>query len=73
LTQPVLFYPVTNANFDTPSYREFATHHFLSREAMKWFWNHYLPEENLRKHKTSSCPTSVLAVTDCGRRSTARK
>ncbi len=50
----VLFYPVTDANFDTPSYLEFATGHFLAREAMKWFWNNYLPDEEQRKHPTAS-------------------
>lgn len=50
----VLFYPVTDANFDTPSYREFATGHFLTREAMKWFWNYYLPDEEQQKHPTAS-------------------
>lgn len=50
----VLFYPVTDANFDTPSYRQFATGHFLTREAMKWFWNNYLPDEEARKQPTVS-------------------
>jgi acetyl esterase len=50
----VLFYPVTDANFDTSTYHEFATGHFLSREAMKWFWNHYLPDAEERKHITAS-------------------
>jgi acetyl esterase len=50
----VLFYPVTDANFDTPSYQQFATGHFLTREAMKWFWNHYLPDKGARKQATAS-------------------
>jgi acetyl esterase len=50
----VLFYPVTDANFDTSTYHEFATGHFLTREAMKWFWNHYLPDEEERKRITAS-------------------
>ncbi len=50
----VLFYPVTDANFDTPSYQQFATGHFLTREAMKWFWNNYLPDEEARKQPTAS-------------------
>ncbi|MFI5176713.1 MAG: alpha/beta hydrolase [Terriglobia bacterium] len=50
----VLFYPVTDANFDTPSYQQFATSHFLTREAMQWFWNQYLPDEGARKHPTAS-------------------
>lgn len=50
----VLFYPVTNANFDTPSYHEFATGHFLTREAMKWFWHHYLPDDEAGKQLTAS-------------------
>ncbi|MBZ5537655.1 MAG: alpha/beta hydrolase [Acidobacteriia bacterium] len=50
----VLYYPVTDANFETSSYQQFATGHFLTREAMKWFWNHYLPDEGARKQATAS-------------------
>ncbi|MCI0420878.1 MAG: alpha/beta hydrolase [Acidobacteria bacterium] len=50
-----LFYPVTDAtNFDTPSYQQMAAGHFLTREAMKWFWNHYLADEAARKQPTAS-------------------
>lgn len=37
----LLYYPVTNACFDTPSYRQFATDYYLYREGMKWFWQQY--------------------------------
>lgn len=37
----LLYYPVTNACFDTPSYREFAVNYYLYRAGMKWFWNQY--------------------------------
>ena len=50
----VLFYPVTDASFDTGSYRAFPTHHILTLEAMKWFWNQYLPDETKRKEPTAS-------------------
>lgn len=50
----VLFYPVTDANFETESYKEFANGYWLSKEAMKWFWNAYLPDENLRKQYMAS-------------------
>lgn len=50
----VLFYPVTDANFETASYKEFANGYWLSTEAMKWFWNAYLPDENERKKYTVS-------------------
>jgi acetyl esterase/lipase len=50
----LLFYPVTDANFDTDSYKEFATDHFLTREAMKWFWDNYLPDKDKRKAPTAS-------------------
>lgn len=50
----LLFYPVTDANFDTPSYQQYATGHFLTREAMKWFWDNYLPEVVARKQPTAS-------------------
>lgn len=50
----VLFYPVTDANFDTPSYREFATGHFLTRDAMKWFWDQYTTSDADRARVTAS-------------------
>lgn len=50
----VLFYPVTDANFDTNSYKKLATGHWLTREAMKWFWYNYLPDEETRKQPTAS-------------------
>lgn len=39
--QQVLFYPVTDANFDTGSYRQFAEGYFLTLDGMKWFWDQY--------------------------------
>lgn len=51
----VLFYPVTDANFETQSYQQYATGIWLTREAMKWFWDNYLPDEEARKQPTA-CP-----------------
>lgn len=50
----VLFYPVTDANFETESYNKFSNNLWLSKEAMKWFWNAYLPDTNERKNYTAS-------------------
>jgi len=50
----LLFYPVTDANFDTASYQEFATDHWLSIDAMKWYWDNYLPDKEKRKEPTAS-------------------
>jgi len=45
----VLFYPVTDANFDTQSYKQFANGIWLTREAAKWFLDQYIPDEKERK------------------------
>lgn len=37
----VLFWPVTDARFDTGSYDQFESNHFLTRGMMKWFWDNY--------------------------------
>jgi acetyl esterase/lipase len=50
----VMFYPVTDASFDTASYRQFAGGFWLSREAMKWFWDQYLPDKAARKQPLAS-------------------
>ncbi|MFE3442730.1 alpha/beta hydrolase [Nocardia sp. NPDC059180] len=49
IKQQVLFYPVTNADFDTPSYRQFAEHYFLAREGMQWFWDQYTDNDGQRE------------------------
>ena len=50
----VLFYPVTDANFDTGSYRQFATGYFLRRDAMQWFWDQYTTDPKQRAEITAS-------------------
>jgi acetyl esterase len=39
----LLIYPVTDRNFETVSYREFASGYGLTRNNMQWFWDCYLP------------------------------
>jgi acetyl esterase len=48
LAAQVLFYPVTDANFDTDSYHQFAEGYFLRRDAMQWFWDQYTIDERQR-------------------------
>jgi acetyl esterase len=45
----VLFWPVTDANFDTPSYQEYAEGYFLTRAMMKWFWDAYTTDPAQRR------------------------
>ncbi|MFF0487783.1 alpha/beta hydrolase [Nocardia sp. NPDC004068] len=52
--QQVLFYPVTDANFDTPSYEEFAEGYFLARDGMRWFWDQYTTSAAERAEITAS-------------------
>ncbi|HEY4399423.1 MAG TPA: alpha/beta hydrolase [Lactobacillaceae bacterium] len=54
INKQLLFYPVTDANFDTPSYHEFAEGYFLTREGMKWFWDQYTTDEAQRNEITAS-------------------
>jgi acetyl esterase len=54
LRAQVLFYPVTDASFDTGSYHEFAEGYFLRRDAMQWFWDQYTTDEDERGEITAS-------------------
>lgn len=49
LRAQVLLWPVTDANFDTPSYQQFADGHFLTRNMMTWFWDSYTRDAAARK------------------------
>ena len=50
----LLYYPVTNACFDTPSYRQFAVDYYLYRAGMIWFWDQYAPSDRDRNQITAS-------------------
>ncbi|MNO24800.1 Carboxylesterase NlhH [compost metagenome] len=54
ISKQLLFYPVTDASFDTESYHLFAEGYFLQRTGMKWFWDQYTTNEEERAQITAS-------------------
>ncbi|POZ99413.1 alpha/beta hydrolase, partial [Pseudomonas sp. MWU12-2312b] len=44
----LLLWPVTDANFETASYNQYAEGHFLSKNMMKWFWDNYTTDAKQR-------------------------
>jgi acetyl esterase len=50
----LLFYPVTDAAFDTHSYHQFAEGYHLRRDAMMWFWDQYTMNQGERNQITAS-------------------
>lgn len=54
LAGQLLYYPVTDANFNTRSYIDFSTGYWLRRDAMMWFWDQYAPDPEQRKEITVS-------------------
>jgi acetyl esterase len=56
----VLLYAVTDANFETPSYREFgAEGYWLTRETMRWFWDSYVPAPERKEFTVSPLQSSL--------------
>jgi acetyl esterase len=56
----VLFYPVTDANFETGSYETYANGPWLTKKAMQWFWDAYLPDVAARKQPTATPLNATL-------------
>ena len=50
----LLFYPVTDAFFDTESYHQFAQGYHLRRDAMMWCWDQYTHHAGERNEITAS-------------------
>ena len=46
LRHQMLVYPVTDSDFDRPSYLDNAEGYFLTRGMMQWFWGHYLADDS---------------------------
>src|SRR5690606_9150796 len=49
-----LIYPVTDADFERPSYTAEENQLMLTRDSMVWFWDHYLPDASRRSEPDAS-------------------
>lgn len=74
LVHQVLIYPVTDHDLNTPSYLENATGYVLTREGMRWFWNHYLARaaqgeephaSPLRAPSLAGLPPALVMTAEC--------
>jgi len=54
IRRQVLFYPVTDAAFDTASYHQFAEGYHLRRDTMMWCWEQYTRHPSERSEITAS-------------------
>ncbi len=70
----LLLYPVTDADLERASYREYAQGYLLTRSAMAWFWNHYLSNPDERQHPyaaplqaddLSGLPPALVITAEC--------
>lgn len=55
----LLLYPVADADFDTPSYIQFAEGYYLTRHAMTWFWDHYSSPEQRTEHHAAPLQSTL--------------
>jgi acetyl esterase len=56
----LIMYPVTDADLNTESYLTYADGPWLTREAMRWFWDAYLPDVSRRSEPTASPLNATL-------------
>jgi len=49
-----LLYPVIGATFDTKSYHQFGRGFYNPREALRWYWDQYVPNPSDRLHPYAS-------------------
>ena len=50
----VLAYPVTDCDFDRPSYTDDANQLMLTRDTMRWYWDQYVPDPVRRAEAEAS-------------------
>ncbi|MER5183101.1 alpha/beta hydrolase [Streptomyces sp. NPDC002896] len=57
----LLYYPITDAQCDSPSQRQFATGYLLTREALRWYWQQYSDDPRRQAEPTASPLRASLA------------
>ena len=61
LCHQALIYPATTCDFDSVSYRENGEGYFLTAEAMRWFWSHYLADMT-QAAEPYACPARAASL-----------
>jgi acetyl esterase len=64
LSFQVLIYPALDPDMDYPSARDNAEGYGLTTEAMRWFWDHYVPDAAQRDNPLASPAIVVTAGYD---------
>lgn len=74
LAAQLLLYPITDCDLDTASYLAYADGHLLTRDAMAWFFKHYVPEGGsadepyispLRAESHRGLPPALIITAEC--------
>ncbi len=73
LCHQVLIYPVTDFEFERPSFTEYGSDFFLTAEDMRWFWEHYAPGQLahdsrvsvLRTRHLDNLPFTTMLTAEC--------
>lgn len=60
IRRQILLYPVTDGEMDSPSYQAFADGPWLTKKAMAYFWDAYLPDKAKRKDVYASPVRATL-------------
>jgi acetyl esterase/lipase len=50
----LLYYPITDAQCDSPSQRQFATGYLLTHDALRWYWRQYSDDPGALTEPTAS-------------------
>ncbi len=59
----LLFWPVTDSNFETTSYHQYASSRFLTRNMMIWFWENYTSDAQRNEIFASPLKASLNDLT----------
>jgi acetyl esterase len=74
LALQILLYPITDHDLNTSSYRDFADGPLLTRDAMAWFFKHYVPDgvlqddpyiSPLRANDLQHLPPALVITAEC--------
>ena len=74
IAHQLLYCPITDYDLDRQSYIDFGSDYYLTREAMAWFWDHYLGPDGdgfspyaspLKAESLAGLPDATVVTAEC--------